>query len=110
MEKQKAIAVPTSDPLLAQLRQLIDAARQRVATTANAELTMLYWRIGARIRTEILKNERAEYGEQIVATVSRQLLADYGRGFERTNIFRMLRFAENFPDEQIVATLSPQLS
>jgi predicted nuclease of restriction endonuclease-like (RecB) superfamily len=110
MKKQKKMVVPATEPLLVELRQLIDAARQRVASTANAELTMLYWRIGTRIRTEILKEQRAEYGEQIVSTVSRQLMSDYGRGFERTNIFRMLRFAENFPDEQIVATLSPQLS
>ena len=102
--------MPASEPLLAELRELIDGARQRIASTANAELTMLYWHVDSRIRTEILSNERAEYGEQIVSTVSRQLTADYGRGFERTNIFRMLRFAEHFSDEQIVATLSSQLS
>ncbi len=110
MKKQKAIAVPTPEPLLAELRELIDAARHRVATTANAELTMLYWRVGARIGTEILKNERAEYGEQIVSTVSRQLTNDYGGGFSDKNLFRMIRFAEFFPDEQICATLSHELS
>jgi predicted nuclease of restriction endonuclease-like (RecB) superfamily len=109
-EKQKAIAQPTPEPLVAELRQLIDAARQRVASTANAELTMLYWRIGARIRTEILQEQRAEYGEQIVATVSRQLTTDYGKGFDRPNLFRMVQFAEQFSDEQIVVTLSRQLS
>ena len=71
MKKDKKIAVPASEPLLVELCQLIDAARQRVASTANTELTMLYWRVGSRIRTKILQNERAEYGEQIISTVSR---------------------------------------
>ena len=99
-----------SDLLIEELRQLINEARNRVALTVNAELTMLYWHIGSRIRTEVLNNERAEYGEQIVSTVSQQLTEEYGKGFARPNLFRMLKFAEQFPDEEIVSTLSRQLS
>jgi hypothetical protein len=44
------------------------------------------------------------------ATLSHQLVAEFGRGFERSNLTRMMKFAEAFPDEQIVATLSHQLS
>jgi predicted nuclease of restriction endonuclease-like (RecB) superfamily len=105
--------VPSSDamtPLLADLRQMIHSARERVAVAVNAELTMLYWRIGERLRKEILREERAEYGKQIVNVVADALLIHFGKGFERTNLFRMIRFAELFPDEQIVATVSPQLS
>ena len=109
-KKQQKVAVQNSDLLVAELRQLIDEARHRVASSANAELTMLYWRIGSRVRTEILQNERAEYGEQIVATVSRQLSEDYGKGFDRANLFRMMQFSEQFSEEQIVVTLSRQLS
>jgi uncharacterized protein DUF1016 len=57
-----------------------------------------------------MANERATYGEQIVATLSRQLVADFGRGFEKKNLHRMMQFAEAFPDEAIVATLWRQLS
>ena len=96
--------------LVSELRDLINDARNRVATTINAELTMLYWRIGARIRTETLNNERAEYGKQIIATVSQQLMAEFGKGFESKNIFRMMQFAELFPDAEIVASLMRQLS
>lgn len=110
MKKDKKIAVPASEPLLAELRQLIDSARQRVASTANAELTMLYWHVGSRIRMEILKEQRAEYGEQILVIVSRQLMVDYGKGFTRSNLQRMMQFADFFPDEQICATLSHKLS
>ena len=96
--------------LVVDLRRLIDEARRRVATTVNTELTMLYWRVGARIRRDVLNNERAEYGERVVKTLAAQLTTDYGKGFARPNLFRMVRFAEVFPDEQIVSTLSRQLS
>ncbi len=76
----------------------------------NIELTALYWRIGKRIRTEVLRTERAAYGEKIVATLSRQLVAEFGRGYAEKNLRRMIQFAEAFADEQIVATLWRQLS
>jgi predicted nuclease of restriction endonuclease-like (RecB) superfamily len=96
--------------LLTYLQQLIRSARERVATAVNTELTMLYWRIGGRLRKEILQEQRAAYGKQIIDTVATELLAQFGKGFERSNLFRMMRFAELFPEEQIVATVSPQLS
>ncbi len=95
--------------LLADLRTLIESARQRVATTANRELALLYWRIGRRIHTEVLGQKRAGYGKEIVATLSPQLVAAYGRGFEKSNLHRMVKFATLFPDEQIVVSLLPQL-
>jgi predicted nuclease of restriction endonuclease-like (RecB) superfamily len=72
-------------------------------------LVLLYWRVGTRIRQDILKEERGEYGEQIVATVARQLTAEFGQGFSEKNLWRMVQFAEAFPKERIVATLSRQL-
>ncbi|HNC46914.1 MAG TPA: PDDEXK nuclease domain-containing protein, partial [Acidobacteriota bacterium] len=53
--------------------------------------------------------ERAEYGREVVTGIAQQLTADYGRGFSRSNLFSMMRFAEVFPDMQIVQTLSGQL-
>jgi len=104
-------AVRTQDTaLLADLRGLIDAARTHVAQTANATLTMLYWHIGQHIRCEVLKNQRAEYGKQILATLSQELVRDYGKGFNVSALTRMLKFAEAFPEENIVVTLSRELS
>jgi hypothetical protein len=73
-------------------------------------MTMLYWQIGCRIHRDILKEKRAEYGAEIVASLSRQLVAEYGSGFSEKNLRRMLQFAEIFPDEQIVVGLIRQLS
>jgi predicted nuclease of restriction endonuclease-like (RecB) superfamily len=95
--------------ILADLRELIQSARRRVATVANAEQTLLYWRMGRRIAHENLTEGRAEYGKQILATVSQELMAEFGRGFTYTAIIRMVQFFQAFPDEQIVATLSTQL-
>lgn len=96
--------------LLKEVRQLIDSSRTQLASAVNSALTMLYWQIGQRIRSEVLQGERAEYGEQIVATLAKQLEADYGRGFSSKNLRHMLRFAEAYPDAQIVSTLSRQLA
>jgi predicted nuclease of restriction endonuclease-like (RecB) superfamily len=109
-EKRPAATSKPHDTLLAELRGLIEAARQHVAQTANATLTMLYWHVGQRIRKEVLKEQRAEYGEEILPTLSAKLVRDYGQGFSARNLARMVRFAETFPDEAIVSPLATQLN
>ena len=70
--------------LMSDLRQIIDEARIHVASTANYELTMMFWHIGERINRDVLGNERATYGKQIVPQVATQLQALYGsKGKER---------------------------
>ncbi len=59
--------------LIGDIRLLIETARQNVAVTVNAGLTILYWQVGNRIRQDILKQKRAEYGKETVATLSQQL-------------------------------------
>lgn len=76
-----AAAMPGTAQLLTDLSHLIDSTRQRVTRTVNAELVLMYWKIGARIRQDILGGERAVYSELIVSTLSRQLTASYGKGF-----------------------------
>ena len=106
----KIVSPLLSNSLVEDLRQIIEQARGRVAATVNSELTMMYWYIGERINREVLGNQRAEYGKQIVATVSRQLQEEYGKkGFEERTIRRMMQFAEIFPDFQIVSTLLSKL-
>ena len=101
---------PPSAGLLADIRALIEDAHRQTAIAVNMGLTLLYWRVGRRVSAELLGGERAAYGEEIVSTLSRQLSADYGRSFGVKNLRHMMRFAEVFPDEQIVYALSRQLS
>lgn len=102
--------VTLQESLITDLRTLINEARNKVALIVNTEITLLYWHIGKRINEEVLGNQRAEYGKQIVSTLSTQLTEEYGKGFNEKSLRRMMLFAELFPDFQIVSTLSRQLS
>ncbi|MGR3176976.1 MAG: DUF1016 N-terminal domain-containing protein [Candidatus Anammoxibacter sp.] len=77
---------------------------------AYANNQNIYWNIGKRINDDILKNKRAEYGKQIVSTLSRQLMDEYGSSFAVKNLRRMMQFNEMFSGFRIVATLWRQLS
>lgn len=94
---------------LSDIRSLIETTRGQVAQAVNSGLVMLYWGIGNRIRCEILRERRAEYGQQIVELLSESLVKEYGEGFSRANLFHMVRFAETFPGRDIVYALSRQL-
>lgn len=100
----------SNEKLFVDLSQLIEQSRQQVAIQANSTLTILFWQVGKRINDDILQNQRAEYGKQIVSTVSAQLENLYGRNFTEKNVRRMMQFAEVFSDMQIVVTLSRQLT
>lgn len=96
--------------LLRDVREMIAEARSAVAVTVNAGLTILYWQIGTRIRKDILGDHRAEYGKQILVTLSQELMAEFGPGYSPSNLSRMVALAEAFPDKEIVAALLRQLS
>ncbi len=96
--------------LLEDLRSLIETARLRVAVGVNAEMVLLYWRMGTRIRQEIIGADRAAYGQEVMRRLARDLTAAYGTGFSHSNLSRAVRFAEQFPHAETVATLSQQLS
>lgn len=100
----------SDERLFQEIRQLIDVAKQRAAVAINAEITLLYWQVGKRIQTEVLQGQRAEYGKQIIVSLSQQLTQTYGRGWSEKQLRHCLHFAETFPDEQIVSTLRRQLS
>src|SRR5882724_5358097 len=70
-----------SPSLVTDVRRIIESARDRVAVAVNSELVLSYWRVGRRVRQDVLKGERAEYGENIVHALSAQLAMEYGRGF-----------------------------
>ena len=83
MTKSKTSPITLNSPqaLLGEIRALIESARQRATAKVNSELTMLFWRIGRRVRTEVLEGERAGYGEQIVPALAAQLTRDYWQQF-----------------------------
>ena len=108
--KREIKKISTEQTLLKELHLLIDKSQQQLVAQTNSTVTMLFWYIGNRINETILQNKRADYGKQIIVTLSRQLTEKYGRNFEEKNLRRMLQFAEQFTDKEIVVTLSRHLS
>lgn len=96
--------------LVQEISLLIEESKQQVVRTVNSALTTLFWQVGKRVNDEVLKNDRAQYGKQIIANVSAQLELKYGRNFAEKNLRRMMQFSIEFPDFEIVVTLSRQLS
>ena len=100
-KENRSVETVSRQSLMQDLRQIIEQARGHVAATANYALTTMYWHIGERINREVLGNQRAEYGKQIVSQVATQLQKEYGKkGFEERTIRRMMQFAQMFPDFQ----------
>ena len=96
--------------LFSDVAQIIEKRKFNATSIANSQIVLMFWEIGKYINCAILGMERAEYGKKIVVTLSRQLVVKYGRSFENKNLRRMMQFANQFDDEQIVVTLSRQLS
>lgn len=105
-----AVENTANENLFNELSTLIEQSKQRVSVVANSTLTLLFWQVGKRINDAVLNNERAEYGKQIVATVSAQLENKYGRNFNVKNVRRMMQFSGQFSDSEIVVPLARQLT
>jgi len=97
------------DQLFVSIKQLIEESKQQVAVTVNAEMTLLYWKVGKRMNEEVLGNERAEYGKQVVATTVQQLSNVYGKGWSEKQLRHRMQFASVFADEAIVYAARRQL-
>jgi predicted nuclease of restriction endonuclease-like (RecB) superfamily len=96
--------------LFSEIKRLIEEAKQNVAVTVNAATTILYWNIGQRVNSEILNNKRAEYGKEVVKSLSQKLTQEFGKGWSEQQIRHCLRIAETFPDKEILYALSRQLT
>lgn len=100
----------SAHPFIREIKELIEKSRQKVAVAVNSAISMLYWQIGKRINEEILQNQRAEYGMEIVVTLSRQLELEYGKGWGEKQLRQCMKFAQVFPEKEIVYTLCRELS
>lgn len=89
---------------------LIETTKEKVYHSVNSELVLLYWNIGKTIKEDIIKVEGAGYGEKIVEGLAKDLSEQYGKGYSKRNLFRMVKFYEAFTDFKIVTTLSAQLT
>ncbi|MFC2996394.1 YhcG family protein [Acinetobacter sichuanensis] len=107
---QQQLSTVESTVLSQDIIALVHSAKQRAAVSVNAELTLLYWTVGQRIQQEILKGERAEYGLQVIANLAKTLTQQLGKGWSKRNLAQMIKFAQLFPDLNIVQAVTAQLS
>ena len=106
----ESVQKESPEKLLLDLQELIERGRHQAVASVNSAMTLTYWHVGKRINEEVLQGERAEYGKQIVVSLSKELAKEYGRSFESKNLRRMMQFAELFTDLEIVVPLARQLS
>jgi len=92
------------------VKNLINQSKHKIAIEVNITMSALYWNIGNRVNIEILNNQRAEYGKQIVNTLAKQLETEYGTGWSEKQLRHCMRFAEVFPEIEIVSTLWRQFT
>ena len=97
-----------TDTLFKDISSLIAESKSLVAYTVNSTLTILNWKIGNRIKEDILKSKRARYGEEIISSLSKKLTEAYGKGWSKQQLWNCLYTVETFPDLQIISTLSRQ--
>ena len=93
-----------------QISDIIVEARNRAEIAINSELVLLYWNIGKVIKTEILIGDKPEYGKSVIESLSRELVAEYGKGYSKSNLFNMVKLYEVYSDEQIFHSLRGKLS
>lgn len=91
------------------INDLIKRKKCEVKSTVNDAMISLYWGIGKKLTEEITGVNKPEYGQKVVIEISNRLSVDYGTGFNRSAISRMINFYQEFPDYEKVATLSQQL-
>ena len=96
--------------LFLSIKQLIEQGKQQIAISVNTTMSMLYWQIGKMINDDVLQNQRAEFGKQIVSTLSRHLTQEYGDGWGEKHLWQCMQIAQAFPDEQIVYTRCRELN
>ncbi|MCQ2194595.1 MAG: PDDEXK nuclease domain-containing protein [Paludibacteraceae bacterium] len=109
-EKDNNIAEQQESTLFEDVCGIINAARKRVAVYVNSEVCLTKWYVGKRIKEDVLYNQRAEYGKQIVKNLAARLTEFYGSGWSEKSLLHCLRCAETFTEEEIVSAVRRQFS
>ena len=97
--------LPTHNELLDAIRTLLVDGRKQVATAVNTAMVQTYWHIGRLIVEDEQQGEsRAEYGKQVLKSLSASLTAEFGKGFDARNLRNMRSFYLAFPIRNALRT------
>ena len=93
--------------LMDDVSNIIESSQRYAYHAVDSILVLRNWLLGKRIATENMGGTGSErYGAEIIATLSENLTEKYGKGFDKSSLYRYVKFYQNFPE--IVATVSPQ--
>lgn len=101
---------PESAVLFNDVCLIIDQARRHVATYVNVEACLMNWHVGKRIKEDVLYNQRAEYGKQILKNLSVKLTERYGTGWGTEKLKHCVRSAYLFSEDDIMYAARTQLT
>ena len=88
-----------TDDILKDMCGIIESSRKAAYQAVNTALVQRNWLIGYRIAEEELQGEtRAEYGQEIIKNISRELTSLYGKGYAKSNLYSFYSFYKTFPD------------
>ena len=88
-----------TDDIEKDMRKIIESSRDTAYRAVNTILVQRNWLIGHRIAEEdFLGADRAEYGANIIAKLSKTLTAEYGKGFTKTNLYNFYSFYREYPE------------
>lgn len=110
--KLEIVPLPSAEEqkLFSDICGIIEGAKMRVATYLNNEICMTNWYVGKRIKEDVLYNQRAEYGKQVVKNLASQLSDKYGDGWRFQKLKQCIRVATIFNEEEIGYALRSQLT
>lgn len=111
MEEKQIVSggsiLPAEQEMYSTVREYIISAQRQVYAAVNAAMVTAYWNIGKQLYEVCGENDRAAYGKQLLQYLSKQLTAEFGKGFDVSNLRNMRRFYAAFP---IQDALRPELS
>ena len=102
--------IEIENTLYSDVKATIEQSRQRVAATFGAELALLYWNVGHRLKNDVLGNGCAEYSERILDNLSERLGIEYGKGWSHKQLRHCIQLSSIFPDEEIFSALRRKLN
>jgi len=101
MAKEISVEKSQENALFSDVCDIIDKSRTCVAVYVNSEICLTKWYVGKRIKEDVLYNQRAEYGKQIVKNLAARLTEVYGSGWSDRSLLHCIRAAYTFTEDEI---------
>ena len=88
-----------TDDILKDMCGIIESSQKAAYQAVNIALVRRNWLLGYRIASEEMRGkERAKYGEEIIKKLAKELSAEYGKGFTKSNLYSFYAFYKTYPE------------